>query len=126
MSRESFGTHLISLDNTFVEIRLAKFHPSKKRWTKVETYFFEITDNLCYPTFRVRQWGSKIWGIALSSYSLIPIMVRLCAFLKFDLFEPRVLSGGLVKMRVNADESIHQPCTAPNSLYLLVCQKNYA
>ena len=51
----------------------------------------------------MRTYNSRnaVWIVTFKVYSFIPIVKRICAFLDFNCFEPRIFSGRLIKVTMD-------------------------
>ncbi|MGZ3591548.1 MAG: hypothetical protein ACXU99_12910, partial [Thermodesulfobacteriota bacterium] len=53
------------------------------------------------------QAGCGIGGVTLRCNPLVPVMIRIGRILELNFFYPRILSGGLIEVAMNADVLFH-------------------
>jgi hypothetical protein len=107
MTRETLPTDPIGLDNRLIHRRVFPFHPGKERRTEVEADLRIVVDNVHDPFLRVQDAGGGVRRVTFRGDLFIPIMVGIRGILEFNLLQPRVFSGRLIKMAMDAYITIH-------------------
>jgi hypothetical protein len=77
------------------------FEPGEQRRPKVETQFLIVIDNIQDTTAAVINSGAAVGDITLCGNPGIPVMKGAGADLFFDLFDPGIFPGRLVKMAMD-------------------------
>jgi len=99
----ALATGMIRMKNALVGIRVFCLKPGKKRGAEIETGSFEIINDLDDPALGVQGTGAGIRMIALVMNAFIPVVKGSGTILLFDLFDPGILAGRLIKMPVKTD-----------------------
>jgi hypothetical protein len=56
----------------------------------------------------VQKAGYGVGGVTFGRDPLVPVVIRIRRILEFDIFQPGIFPGRLVKMAVEANISVHQ------------------
>src|SRR6185437_8481324 len=107
MPREMFLALAVAFKDALVAFRRALFHPGKQGRAEVEAYPGIIIDDLRDAAFGIKYSRGAVGKIALASNAFVPVMVRTRGILRFDRFQPRIFPRWLIKMTMNAGETLH-------------------
>ncbi len=86
-----------------VDLRLFSFQPAQQTRSEIKTDPGIIIDNIYDPLPLIQNASRCIRSIAFFGDSLIPVVKWRGRLLALNFFQPGILTGGLIKMAVNAD-----------------------
>ena len=83
------------------------FYPGKQRRTEVEADAGVVVDDLGDAPLPVEDAGGAVGHVTLVGDALVPIVVRRGGILQLDGFQPGILAGRLIKVRVDTQVTVH-------------------
>ena len=95
----------ISLQDRAVDVRALQLEPRHKRGTDVERERGEVVHDVQDAVLRVDGPRRRVRAVTLGGDAGVPVVIRRGGVLDFDALEPWALTGRLVEVAVDRDES---------------------
>src|SRR6266436_9016900 len=108
MPGKIFLTFPVGFENRVINMRRFCFKPREQGGAEVETNLGVIVDELDDLVVPIENPRHGIRRIAFRRNALVPVVIRVSGLLKFDVFEPGVLTRRLVEMTVDTNVSFHK------------------
>ena len=97
----------VGRQNTGIGHRLGLGQPAHQGWPHIETHPGIVVDDMLDAPLLVEDARRRIGCVAFRRNPGIPIVVGRSAWLQINRIEPRVFTGGLIKVPMHTDKSCH-------------------
>ena len=103
VTAEALAACTVGFKNCAIGFRLLAFYPGKKRRAEVEADIGIVIDDALDASLIVENARSRVRRVTFGVNALVPVVKGIGGILHLDGLEPRVLTRGLVKVRVDTD-----------------------
>src|SRR5262249_9171535 len=97
----------IAVEDALVGVGCAVFHPREQGGAKVEADAGVIVDDLANVPVGIENARGAVRQVALSGNALVPVVIGGGGVLRLNCFQPGIFARRLVKMTMNAGETLH-------------------
>ena len=97
----------VGFQNALVGAGRVLFQPGKQSGAEIKADAGVVVDDFGDAPLPIQNAGGAVGHVALVGDALVPVVVRRGGILQLDGFQPGILAGRLIKMRVDAEITVH-------------------